>query len=37
MAEIVIKGVAIVGYPGAKSLADVVASAKRCGEVVCAR
>lgn len=33
----VIKGVAIVGYPGAKSLADVVASAKRCGEVVCAR
>jgi protein-disulfide isomerase len=31
----VIKGVAIVGYPGAKSLAKVIASVKHCGEVVC--
>jgi len=32
----VIKGVAIVGYPGRKSLDRVIASVKRCGEVVCA-
>lgn len=31
----VIKGVAIVGYPGAKPLAGVVAAALRCGAVVC--
>jgi protein-disulfide isomerase len=32
----VIHGVAIVGYPGAKSLTKVIASVKRCGDVVCA-
>jgi protein-disulfide isomerase len=32
---IVIKGVAIVGYPGAKALANVIESAQRCGNVVC--
>lgn len=31
----VIKGVAIVGYPGPKSLAKVIESVQRCGKVVC--
>ena len=31
----VIKGVAIVGYPGAKALATVIQSVQRCGAVVC--
>jgi protein-disulfide isomerase len=31
----VIKGVVIVGYPGAKALAKVIQSALRCGNVVC--
>ena len=31
----VIKGVAIVGYPGPKALARVIASVQRCGAVVC--
>lgn len=31
----VIKGVAIVGYPGPKALAKVVQSVERCGAVVC--
>lgn len=31
----VIKGVVIVGYPGAKALAQVIQSAQRCGSVVC--
>jgi protein-disulfide isomerase len=33
---LVIKGVAIVGYPGKAALAKVIASAQRCGAVVCA-
>lgn len=32
----VIKGVAIVGYPGPKTLAQVVASVEKCGQVICA-
>jgi protein-disulfide isomerase len=31
----VIKGVAIVGYPGPKSLANVIASVERCDAVIC--
>ena len=31
----VIKGTAILGFPGPKSLAKIIASAQRCGEVVC--
>jgi protein-disulfide isomerase len=31
----VIKGVAIVGYPGPKSLAKIIASVEKCGAVVC--
>jgi len=31
----VIKGVAILGYPGAKSLANVIRSVQRCDNVVC--
>ena len=31
----VIKGVAIVGYPGPKSLAEIVASVEKCGVVIC--
>jgi protein-disulfide isomerase len=31
----VIKGVAIVGYPGKAALSQVIASAQRCGAVVC--
>jgi len=31
----VIKGVVIVGYPGAKALAQVIQSAQRCDNVVC--
>jgi protein-disulfide isomerase len=31
----VIKGVAIVGYPGPKSLAAIVAAVENCGAVVC--
>lgn len=32
---LVIKGVAIVGYPGPKALARIVSSAQRCGAVIC--
>lgn len=32
----VIKGVAIVGYPGPKALARVIAAVDRCGAVICA-
>jgi protein-disulfide isomerase len=31
----VIKGVAIVGYPGPKSLADVIGAVERCDAVIC--
>jgi protein-disulfide isomerase len=31
----VIKGVAIVGYPGPQAMANIVASAEKCGAVVC--
>lgn len=31
----VIKGVAIVGYPGPKSLANIIASVQRCDAVIC--
>jgi len=31
----VIKGVAIVGYPGPKSLAEIIASVEKCGVVIC--
>jgi protein-disulfide isomerase len=31
----VIKGVAIVGYPGPKSLAKIIASVEKCGAVIC--
>ena len=31
----VIKGVAIVGYPGPKSLANIIASVEKCGAVIC--
>lgn len=31
----VIKGVAIVGYPGPKTLANLVASVEKCGAVIC--
>jgi protein-disulfide isomerase len=31
----VIKGVAIVGYPGPKSLAEIIASVEKCGAVIC--
>jgi protein-disulfide isomerase len=31
----VIKGVAIVGYPGPKSLAGIIASVEKCGVVIC--
>jgi len=31
----VIKGVAIVGYPGPKSLAGIIASVQRCDAVIC--
>ena len=31
----VIKGTAILGFPGPKALAEIVASAQRCGEVMC--
>lgn len=31
----VIKGVAVVGYPGPKALAGIVQSVQRCGAVVC--
>ena len=31
----VIKGVAIVGYPGPKALAEIVKSVERCGKVIC--
>lgn len=31
----VINGVAILGYPGAKALANVIQSVQRCGNVVC--
>lgn len=33
----VIKGVAIVGYPGPKALAGIIQSVQRCGAVVCGR
>jgi len=33
----VIKGVAIVGYPGPKTLANLVASVEKCGQVVCGK
>jgi protein-disulfide isomerase len=33
----VIKGVAIVGYPGPKSLARIIDSVKRCDAVICGR
>jgi protein-disulfide isomerase len=32
----VVKGVAIVGYPGPKALANIVQSVRRCGAVACA-
>jgi len=31
----VIKGVALVGYPGPKAMAKIVASVEKCGAVVC--
>jgi protein-disulfide isomerase len=31
----VIKGVAIVGYPGPKALADVIHAVQQCGKVIC--
>jgi protein-disulfide isomerase len=31
----VIKGVAILGYPGRKALESIIQSARRCGSVVC--
>jgi protein-disulfide isomerase len=31
----VIKGVAIVGYPGPKALAGIIQSVQRCGAVIC--
>jgi protein-disulfide isomerase len=31
----VVKGVAIVGYPGPKALANVIQSVQRCDNVVC--
>jgi protein-disulfide isomerase len=31
----VIKGVAIVGYPGPKAMAKIVASVEKCGAVIC--
>ena len=31
----VIKGVTIVGYPGPKSLAEIIASVEKCGVVIC--
>ncbi|HWE77200.1 MAG TPA: hypothetical protein VG270_01665 [Pseudolabrys sp.] len=31
----VIKGVAIVGYPGPKALAEIIASVEKCGVVIC--
>ena len=31
----VIKGVAIVGYPGPKSLAEIITSVEKCGVVIC--
>ena len=31
----VIKGVALVGYPGPKAMAQIVASVEKCGAVVC--
>lgn len=34
---LIIKGVAIVGYPGPKSLARVIDAALRCGAVICAQ
>ncbi|MFN3659231.1 MAG: DsbA family protein [Pseudolabrys sp.] len=34
---LIVKGVAIVGYPGANSLAQLVANAQRCGAVVCGK
>lgn len=32
---LVIKGVAIVGYPGKAALAKVIAAAEKCGKVIC--
>ena len=32
---LVIKGVAFVGYPGRKALTGIVASAQKCGQVMC--
>jgi protein-disulfide isomerase len=32
----VIKGVAIVGYPGKVALQKMIASVQRCGAVICA-
>lgn len=34
---LVIKGVAIVGYPGKAALTEVIAAVERCGAVVCAQ
>jgi protein-disulfide isomerase len=31
----VIKGVALVGYPGPKAMAGIVASVEKCGAVIC--
>ena len=31
----VIKGVAVVGYPGPKSLAEIITSVEKCGVVIC--
>jgi len=31
----VIKGVAIVGYPGPKAMANIIAAVSRCGAVIC--
>ena len=31
----VIKGVALVGYPGPKAMAGIIASVEKCGAVVC--
>jgi protein-disulfide isomerase len=32
---LVIKGVAIVGYPGKATLTKLIASVERCGAVIC--
>jgi protein-disulfide isomerase len=31
----VIKGVALVGYPGPKAMAGIIASVEKCGAVIC--